>query len=235
MDYDKPIKSLMVKQLLQPVAYFDTKVTAEILKPGDFNEVIKYVSSNEIHNRSTYYPLMIETNNKYLLFGPSLDLLVSSRDELKINGKPMTPASEKEVDKRDLILGIVALTKSMKSAAIQTAEEKTKGLFFPLRTVAISAAKKLAESTYIEVTALYENYKARLKKIRDLAMYIDRKRDAKLLEILLTVPKAAFEVDKPPPGKPPVYAPGGKPAVPAVKPAQLVVTGTSIKPSVKSI
>ena len=166
---------------------------------------------------------MIETNNKYLLFGPSLDLLVSSRDELKINGKPMTPASEKEVDKRDLILGIVALTKSMKSAAIQTAEESGQNMNFFLRKGAIALAKQAAEAIYQEVKSEYENYKARLKKIRDLAGAIDRKKHATLFETLLTVPKAAFEMRRSPNfGDPVIYEPDGKPAPPAAPPAAAV-------------
>ena len=275
MDYAKPM-SFEVKQMLKSVEYIP-KGTAEILSPKDFDEVIDYVSSSDIHSKK--FGVNTATNNKYLLFGPSLDLFVKSQSELKT----MTSASEAEVDKKDLILGIVSQIKSMKSAAIKSAEESGKNMNFFLKAGAIALAKQAAEAIYQEVKSEYENYKARLKKIRDLAMYINRERDAKLLEILLTVPKAAFEVDKPQPGNPPVYAPGGKPAVtaakpavtaakpaakpavtaakpaakpavtaakpavkpavkpaakPAVKPAppaQLVVTGTSIKPSVKSI
>ena len=225
MDYEKPIKSLEVKQMLKSVEYVP-KGEAEILSPKDFDEVIDYVSSSDIHSKK--FGVNTATNNKYLLFGPSLDLFVKSQPELKT----MTPASDAEVVKKDLILGIVSQIKSMKSAAIKSAEESGQNMNFFLRKGAIALAKQAAEAIYQEVKSEYENYKARLKKIRDLAKYINRENDANLLEILLTVPKAAFEVAKPPTGKPPVYAPGGKPAVPAVTAAKPVVTAAKPAPPV---
>ena len=244
MDYEKPIKSFEVKQMLKSVEYVPNG-EAEILSPKDFDEVIDYVSSSDIHSKK--FGVNTATNNKYLLFGPSLDLFVNSQAELK----KMTPASQSEVDKKDLILGIVSQIKSMKSAAIKSAEESGQNMNFFLRKGAIALAKQAAEAIYQEVKSEYENYKARLKKIRGLAKYIDIRRDEKLLESLLTVPKAAFEVNILPPGNLPVYTPAGQPVVTVAKPAvtvakpavtvakpavtdQLVVTGTSIKnPPVK--
>ena len=189
MDYEKPIKSLRVKQMIQSVDYFDLHTTAEILSPTDFNEVIDYISSIQIYKKS--FGVKTGINEKYLLFGQCFDLFVKSRNELK----GMIPATTNELEKKNLILGIKDLIKSLKSAIIKDAEDaslKFGSLGFIAKRAAMTVANAAA-SIYKEETTLYENYHTRLKKIIELCRGL--KSTDSLVNTLLTVPIAAFQTE----------------------------------------
>jgi hypothetical protein len=225
-----PIKSFMVKQLLEPVVYQEKEVAA-ILSPTDFNEVIDYVSSQQIYKKS--FGVKNDTNNKYLLFGPSFDEFVQSRDDLK----KMVPATKDELERLTLVNGIVSFIKSRKSALINAAEDSVKNVTgfgsSLIRKGAIMAAKQVANA-FPEETSVYENYNNRRKMIIDLCGGINS--TDPLVNILLTNPKAAFQTVRTngkiiytpnPPAKPmiatsspitPAPAPAANPKTPAANP-----------------
>ena len=223
MKPELPIKSFEIKQLASPVVYQEKEV-ASILSPTDFNEVIDYISSEQIYKKSL--GVKNERNNKYLLFGPSLDEFVQSRDDLK----KMVPATKDELERLTLVNGIVSFIKSRKSALIKAAEDSVKnitgfGSSF-VRTGAIMAAKKVANAIKAETT-VYENYYNRLKKIIDLCEGL--KKDDRLVDILLTLPISAFQTVRNPMGRI-IYTPN-LPAKPIMATSSLATPATAAKPT----
>jgi hypothetical protein len=230
MKPELPIASFLVKQLIQPVVYQEKEVTA-IMSPTDFNEVIDYISSEQIYKKS--FGVKTNINDKYLLFGPSFDAFVQSRDDLK----KMMPATKDELERITLVNGIVSFIKSRKSAIINEAENTVKHITgfgsSLVRQGAIFGAKKLANA-FEEVTTVYKNYNNRRKNIIDLCGGINS--TDPLVNILLTNPKAAFQTVRTngkiiytpnPPAKPmiatsspitPAPAPAANPKTPAANP-----------------
>ena len=217
-DYDKPIKDLFIKTLNKPVGYFDLKTTSEILSTTDFNEVIDYISSNQIYSKS--YGEKTERNNKFLLFPDCLSLLIKSRNEFKVNGKIMQPVKyESEIDKKDIIFGIKEIQKSIFNDSV----EKTKALFkgVPFAGTMISAA---VSNLPKPETSIYSYTDERIKRIERKCNSLPPTSD---ISRLLSVPMAAFEA---------IPAPVVKPAV---KPAPSVKTAppaaSSVKPALATV
>ncbi len=182
-DYDKPIKDLFIKTLNKPVGYFDLKTTSEILSTTDFNEVIKYISSNQIYSKS--YGEKTERNNKFLLFPGCLSLLINSRPEFKVNGKIMQPVKyESEIDKKDIIFGIKEIQKSIFNDSV----EKTKALFkgVPFAGTMISAA---VSNLPKPETSIYSYTDERIKKIISKCKTLPPSTN---ISTLLSEPMAAF-------------------------------------------
>lgn len=208
MKPELPIKSFKIKQLLAPVVYQEKEVAA-ILSPTDFNEVIDYISSEQIHKKS--FGVKNEINNKYLLFGPSFDAFIQSRDDLK----KMVPATKDELERLTLVNGIVSFIKSRKSAGIKAAEDSVKNITgfgsSIIRRGAITAAKLVAQG-FPEITSIYKNYDNRRTKVIDLCGGL--KKDDPLVAGLLTTPILAFQTNRDANGKIVSTVVPAKPVVP---------------------
>ena len=223
-DYDKPIKDLFIKTLNKPVEYFDLKTTSEILSTTDFNEVIDYISSNQIYSKS--YGEKTERNNKFLLFPDCLSLLINSRNEFKVNGKIMQPVKyESEIDKKDIIFGIKEIQKSIFNDSV----EKTKALFkgVPFAGTLISAGMSKIPKPE---TSIYSYTDERIKKMKSKCNSLPPTSD---ISRLLSVPMAAFETISEAKAAAEAKAASATAAKPAGQPVPAANTAGQPVPSVK--
>jgi hypothetical protein len=211
-DYDKPIKSLLVKTLIEPVKYFDLKTDSEILAPNIFNDIIDYISSNQIYSKN--FGEKSERNTNFLLFPECLTLLITSRDEFKINGKPMQPITT-EVEKNDPIFGIKEIQKSIYEKSVQEAKDAFKGI--PFSGMMISAAVSALPKPENEI---YSYTDLRIKKIKKKCQEMNSTDD---ITRLASIPMVAFQ-------KPPAPAPA-KPSVPASAPAPASASASTKQPA----